>query len=109
TPWAWLPALAAMTLRARSASDRAARRFSAPRILNEPVYWRFSAFSSTSAPAIALSAAEGRSGVRRAPPPIVVRAARISAIVTPFISTLSYLIAEEGELERTADPRGEAR
>ena len=45
TPWAWLPALAATTPRARSASPSRAMRVYAPRILNEPVRWRFSHFS----------------------------------------------------------------
>ena len=50
TPWAWLPALAATTPRARSASDSLAIRKSAPRTLNDPVRCRFSHFRKTGPP-----------------------------------------------------------
>ena len=47
--WAWLPALPAVTpLAAPGPSD--ASLFIAPRILNAPVRWRLSAFSTTSPP-----------------------------------------------------------
>jgi hypothetical protein len=46
----WLPALAATTPAARSASLSVAMRFTAPRILKAPVRWRFSALRSTSRP-----------------------------------------------------------
>ena len=39
----WLPAVAATTPAACSASDSDAIVFTAPRTLNEPVRWRFSA------------------------------------------------------------------
>src|SRR5215471_4965539 len=48
TAWPWLPALAATTPAARSSSPRNAIRLTAPRTLNEPVRWRFSAFSQRS-------------------------------------------------------------
>ena len=50
TAWPWLPALAATTPAARSAAVSEAIVFTAPRILNEPVRWRFSAFSCTVRP-----------------------------------------------------------
>jgi len=51
TAWPWLPALAAITPAARSASLRLEILLTAPRILNDPVRWRFSAFSQTARPA----------------------------------------------------------
>ena len=50
TACAWLPALTATTPAARSSSESDATQLTAPRILNEPVRWRFSAFSHTSRP-----------------------------------------------------------
>jgi hypothetical protein len=50
TAWPWLPALAATTPARFSGSESVAILFTAPRILNEPVRWRFSAFSDTSRP-----------------------------------------------------------
>jgi hypothetical protein len=50
TPWAWFPALAVTTPAAFSASESVLMRFVAPRILNEPVRWKFSSFRWTSAP-----------------------------------------------------------
>ncbi len=44
TACAWLPALAATTPAARWASPSVDSLLTAPRILNEPVRWRFSAF-----------------------------------------------------------------
>ena len=46
SPWAWLPAEAATTPCAQPASPSAASLAAAPRTLNEPVRWRFSAFST---------------------------------------------------------------
>ena len=46
----WLPALAAMTPRARVAGSSWSSRFTAPRSLNEPVIWRFSSFTKHRAP-----------------------------------------------------------
>src|SRR3954463_3757676 len=68
TPWAWLPALAATTPRARSASLRRAIRVYAPRILNEPVRCRFSHLSQTGPPTRSASARECSCGVRRTTP-----------------------------------------
>jgi hypothetical protein len=50
TAWPWLPALAATTPAARSASVSVPIVLTAPRTLNEPVRWRFSALSSTRRP-----------------------------------------------------------
>jgi hypothetical protein len=47
-----LPALAATTPAARSASESIAMQLPAPRILKDPVRWRFSALSQTSRPVI---------------------------------------------------------
>ena len=50
TAWPWFPALAATTPAARSALPSPVSLLTAPRILNEPVRWRFSAFSQTGRP-----------------------------------------------------------
>ena len=47
TAWPWLPALAATTPALRSSSPSVAIVLYAPRILNEPVRWRFSALRKT--------------------------------------------------------------
>ena len=47
TAWPWLPALAATTPARRSSSASVAIVLYAPRILNEPVRWRFSALRKT--------------------------------------------------------------
>src|SRR5688572_14730540 len=64
----WLPALAVTTPAARSASESVAIRLNAPRILNEPVRWRFSAFSHTGRPHSRATVSEEKTGVRRATP-----------------------------------------
>ena len=51
TAWPWLPALAATTPATRSAGESVAIVLTAPRILNAPVRWRFSAFRWTARPA----------------------------------------------------------
>src|SRR3954454_13708690 len=63
TPWAWLPALAATTPAAFSSADRRDIRKYAPRILNEPVRWRFSALIITGPPASAESHRDSSMGV----------------------------------------------
>src|SRR6185503_15973541 len=78
---AWLPALPAVTPRAQR-SPRAASLFSAPRILNEPVRWRFSAFSTTSVPARRLTVSDGTTGVCRAMSATACRARSMSAAST---------------------------
>ena len=59
TAWPWLPALAATTPAARSSSLSVAIVLTAPRILNAPVRWRFSAFSWTVRPARRESVSDG--------------------------------------------------
>src|SRR5580704_14623174 len=63
TPWAWLPALAATTPRARSASDSRLILTYAPRTLNDPVRCRFSHFRYTGPPIVSDSTREYRIGV----------------------------------------------
>src|SRR3954468_2863256 len=79
TAWPWLPALAATTPAARCSSVSVAIRLTAPRILNAPVRWRFSALSSTSRPASRDSVSDGKTGVTRAIPAMRERAASMSA------------------------------
>ena len=65
----WFPALAATTPAFRSFVREgcdAVRR--APRTLNEPVRWRFSALSQTGRPQRRVSVSEGNAGVTRAAP-----------------------------------------
>src|SRR5262249_2481882 len=81
TAWPWLPALAATTPAARSAGDRLETVLNAPRILNEPVRCKFSAFSTTSRPIRWESMPKPYTGVTRACAPIRSRAARTSASV----------------------------
>src|SRR3954470_16753609 len=78
---AWLPALPAVTPRAQP-SPSAASLFSAPRTLNEPVRWRFSALSATAAPVRSLSVSEGSTGVRLATPATAGRASATASAVT---------------------------
>src|SRR3954468_18713300 len=78
---AWLPALPAVTPRAQP-SPRAASLFSAPRTLNDPVRWRFSAFSATAAPVRSLSVSDGSTGVRFATSAMATRARATASAVT---------------------------
>src|SRR5438105_11239329 len=77
----WLPAVAATTPAARSLSLSCEILLTAPRILNEPVRWRLSAFRSTSRPASRENVSDGKTGVTLATPAIRSRAARMSASV----------------------------
>ena len=54
----WLPALAATTPAAISSGVNVEIRLYAPRTLNDPVRWRFSALSCTSRPASCDSVSE---------------------------------------------------
>ena len=83
TAWPWFPALAVTTPAARSASVRLAIRLKAPRILKEPVRWRFSALSQTGRPDRRRSVSEEMTGVSRATPCSRLRASWISASVGP--------------------------
>src|SRR3954451_4693128 len=77
----WFPALAAMTPAVRSASPSVDSLFTAPRILNDPVRWRFSAFSQTLVPVSRENVPEPYTGVTRARPARRSRAASMSASV----------------------------
>ena len=50
TAWPWFPALAATTPARFSLSESEAILLTAPRILNDPVRWRFSALRLTCRP-----------------------------------------------------------
>ena len=64
---------------ARSRSPSEEILVNAPRILNEPVRWRFSALSTTSRPARRENVSERKTGVTRATPSSRARAASMSA------------------------------
>ena len=59
TAWPWLPALAATTPAARCSAVSVEIRLYAPRILNEPVRWRFSALRWISRPTSRESVSDG--------------------------------------------------
>jgi hypothetical protein len=77
-----LPALAATTPAPFALSSRAASALVAPRILNEPVRCRFSAFRKTGVPAISDSASAGSVGVSLTSGAIVAAARSMSSGVT---------------------------
>src|SRR5438067_1456415 len=79
TAWPWFPALAATTPAARSASESVFILLTAPRTLNAPVRWRFSALSQISRPARRENVSEPYTGVTRAIPSIRARACSMSA------------------------------
>ena len=89
TPWAWLPALAATTPRARSASVMRAIRTYAPRTLYDPARWRFSHLSQAGPARAALSGRHGSRGVVRTTPASRSRAASTSARPTSSVMTRS--------------------
>ena len=85
---AWLPAEIVISPRSRSALVRARARFRTPRALNDPVFWRFSALSSTAPgsgpPASAMrrwSERDVKRGVRCTRPRITSAARRTSSWV----------------------------
>ena len=82
SPCAWLPADAATTPFAQPASPSAASFAAAPRTLNEPVRWRFSAFSTTVPPARSEIVRVDSTGVRLATRSTSGRAAAIVAAET---------------------------
>src|SRR3954466_5235464 len=79
TAWAWLPADAATTPFAQPSCPSTASLLATPRTLNEPVRWRFSAFSTTVPPARSENVRVDRIGVRRATASTAARAARTSS------------------------------
>ncbi len=78
---AWLPALP-VTTPAAQRSPSVLTLFAAPRTLNEPVRWRFSALSPTSTPSSWVWGAAGSTGVGRTSSPIRARAGVPSSAVT---------------------------
>src|SRR4051794_18912988 len=82
TAWAWLPAEAHTTPRARPSGPSAASFAAAPRTLKEPLRWRFSAFRATTPPARSEIVREDSTGVRRASASTAGRAASTSSAVT---------------------------
>ena len=82
TPWAWLPALAATTPRARSASESLAILLYAPRTLNDPVRCRFSHLRNTGPPTVSDSTRECSTGVSEITSWISLRAAVTSSELT---------------------------
>ena len=96
---AWLPALPPVTPWAQP-SPRAASLFRAPRILNEPVRCRFSAFSATTPSRRWVSVREGSTGVRLATSTIAPRARSMSSGVT---------VARVGEVAMRPPARSPAR
>src|SRR6266700_1960881 len=89
TAWAWFPALAATTPAARSASPSNASLLTAPRILNEPVRWRFSAFSQILRPVRRDRVSEPYTGVTRACAAMRPRASSMSASVGAALTWLN--------------------
>src|SRR3954470_9237407 len=112
---AWLPALPPVTPRAHE-SPSAASLFSAPRILNEPVRWRFSAFSATSPPARCVRVSDGSTGVSLATSALARRACPTSPAVTVALAgsvAIGERLARQGDdgvdLDRGAQrQRGDA-
>src|SRR5437588_11135841 len=106
TAWPWLPALAATTPAARSASESVFILLTAPRTLNAPVRWRFSAFSHTSRPASRVNVSDPYTGVTRATPSIRARASWMSvsvgtAVVAKFEHLAQYLPNRGKRIELT--------
>src|SRR5689334_18858286 len=69
----------AITPRRRSSVLSSASLLAAPRSLNAPITWRFSSFSTTSAPVARDTASLGKAGVRKTRPAIRPAAASTSA------------------------------
>src|SRR4051812_30867650 len=95
----WLPALPAVTPRAQR-SPRAASLFSAPRILNDPVRWRFSAFRTTAALVESLSVCDGSTGVWRTTSATAARARAMSAASTVCSGARAPIASEASVRQR---------
>ena len=89
TACAWLPAEAATTPALQPSAPSAASFAAVPRTLNEPVLWRFSAFSATTPPARSEIVRVESTGVRRAIVSTAARAASTSRPVTGEDSTVA--------------------
>src|ERR671932_1263611 len=100
TAWPWFPALAATTPAARSASVSVAILLTAPRILNEPVRCRFSAFSHTSRPVMRENVSDGCAAVTRATPSSRARAVSMSATVGAVLTAIDLEDLGEYLLDR---------
>src|SRR5690349_17298568 len=94
TPWAWLPAEAATTPAARSSAESRDIRRYAPRILNDPVRWRFSHLRKTGPPASPVSQRDSSMGVVIDTPASASRAFSMSARVTVGMSATVVLVCE---------------
>src|SRR5690348_10029785 len=81
TAWPWLPALAAITPARRCSSSSVESLLTAPRTLNAPVRWRFSALNHTGLPTRRVNDSLPCTGVENACPPTRTRAASMSASV----------------------------
>src|SRR3954470_5423947 len=101
TAWPGLPALAATTPAARSSGVSVAILLTAPRTLNAPVRWRFSALSHTSRPASRDSVSEPYTGVTRA---IDARRRRASSM---SVSVGAVCVANSKDLVDDLADRGE--
>jgi hypothetical protein len=82
TACAWLPALAATTPFWSDSRGSLRMALTAPRILNEPVSWRFSVFRKTRGSPGAARASAGSNGVSLTRPWSLARASSMSATVT---------------------------
>src|SRR5579871_4566057 len=88
----WLPALAAMTPAAVCSGVKVVMQLTAPRILNDPVRWRFSAFRKQVRPVSRRSDSDVETGVRRTWRSIRSRAASMSASVgAVFVVNVEHL------------------
>src|SRR5689334_2694517 len=105
TAWPWLPALAARTPAARSASPRPVSLLTAPRILNDPVRWRFSALSQTLLPQMRPNVSEPYTGVTRARPASRSRAASMSASVgAVVVANAKHLLQDLTNRRQRVEP-----
>src|SRR6266545_999705 len=91
---AWLPADTATRPRSRASSGRVSSRFSAPRTLNEPVFWTASSLTRTAAPVRPSRVAEVRTGVRCTRPAIRAAADRTASGFTLTSSWWSQLLPD---------------
>src|SRR5271156_1894026 len=96
TPWAWLPALAATTPRARGAWESLAIRWYAPRPLNEPVRCRFSHFRYTGPATVSESTQECSTGVSEITSRSSLRAAVTSSELTAGVIATGSKCATPG-------------
>jgi hypothetical protein len=94
TAWAWFPDEYATTPAASCSGDSRLIALKAPRNLNAPIRWKFSAFRKTSAPTRSFSVRDVRTGVRCATPAIRSAAACTSARVSSVMPRRYVKVAE---------------